>query len=46
MFGAMGILMILNIFVFAAIIGFALHLGFRFVRAFEKISDTYDRKNK
>ncbi len=27
------------------IIGVFLHLGFRFVRAIEKISDIYERKN-
>ena len=30
---------------FIVIIGFVLHLGFRFVKAFEKIANIYERKN-
>ncbi|MCB0730842.1 MAG: hypothetical protein KDC88_07395 [Ignavibacteriae bacterium] len=45
MFGGAWILGIFYFLILIGIFGFILNLGLRFVKAIEKISDIYERKN-
>ena len=45
MTGGIWFLTLLYFIIIIGVIGFILHLGSRFVKAIEKISDIYERKN-